>query len=46
VPTIEVGRLAARLLLERMGGTITAPTRTTVSTKLVIRESCGCPVNI
>ena len=46
VPTIEVGRLAARLLLERMGGTITAPTRTTVATKLVIRESCGCPVNV
>ena len=42
VPTIEVGRLAARLLLERIGGTITAPTRTTVATKLVIRESCGC----
>jgi DNA-binding LacI/PurR family transcriptional regulator len=46
VPMIEVGRLSARLLLERMGGTITAPTRTTVSTELVIRESCGCPRGI
>lgn len=42
VPTIEVGRLSARLLLERMGGAITAPSRTTVATRLVIRDSCAC----
>jgi DNA-binding LacI/PurR family transcriptional regulator len=42
VPTIEVGRLSARLLLEMLGGTLTAASRTTVATRLVIRESCGC----
>ena len=42
VPTIEVGRLAARLLLERMGGALTVPSRTTIATELVVRNSCGC----
>lgn len=42
VPTIEVGRLAARLLLERVGGALTVTSRTTVETQLVIRETCGC----
>ena len=30
------------LLLERMDGTITAASRTTVASQLVIRASCGC----
>lgn len=42
VPTIEVGRLAARLLLECMGNTVTTPSRTTVATRLIIRASCAC----
>jgi LacI family transcriptional regulator len=42
IPTIEMGRLAARLLLERMGGSVTAPSRTTVATQLIIRSSCAC----
>ncbi len=42
IPTIEVGRLAARLLLERLYGTVTASSRTIVATQLVIRNSCGC----
>ena len=42
VPTIEMGRLAAHLLLERIEGKLTATSRTTVATRLVIRASCGC----
>ena len=42
IPTVEVGRLTARLLLDRMGGDLTATHRTIVATELVIRKSCGC----
>ena len=42
VPTVEMGRLAARMLLDRIEGTITADARTTVATRLIIRKSCGC----
>jgi DNA-binding LacI/PurR family transcriptional regulator len=42
VPTIEMGRLTARLLLERIKGELVATSRTSVSTRLIIRSSCGC----
>ena len=42
VPTIEMGRLVGRLLIERMAGALTEVSRTRVATRLVIRESCGC----
>ena len=37
VPTIEVGRLAARLLMERMGGTLTHDSRHPVSHQGFVR---------
>ncbi|MFV1857968.1 MAG: LacI family DNA-binding transcriptional regulator [Anaerolineales bacterium] len=42
VPTIEMGRLAGRLLIDRMAGSLTEISRTRVDTRLIIRESCGC----
>jgi DNA-binding LacI/PurR family transcriptional regulator len=43
VPTMEMGRAAARLLLDRWEGTLTVPSRTTLATQVVVRASCGCP---
>lgn len=42
IPTIEMGRLAARLLLDHLNGSVKVNTRTTVTTQPVIRTSCGC----
>ncbi|NIM92200.1 MAG: substrate-binding domain-containing protein [Anaerolineales bacterium] len=42
IPTVEMGRLAGRLLLEQMNGSISATTRVRVATQLAIRQSCGC----
>jgi LacI family transcriptional regulator len=42
-PTVEIGRQAALLLLDRLGSTIQAENKQTVlATELIIRESCGC----
>jgi DNA-binding LacI/PurR family transcriptional regulator len=42
IPTVEMGRLAGRLLLELIDGSVTVKTRVRVATQLVIRQSCGC----
>jgi LacI family transcriptional regulator len=43
-PTVEIGRQAALLLLQRLSSTIERESRHIVlPTELVIRESCGCP---
>jgi len=42
VPMVDMGRLAARVLLDRINGTLTAATRTIAAAQLVIRASCGC----
>jgi DNA-binding LacI/PurR family transcriptional regulator len=42
VPTLEMGRLAARLLVDRLEGFFTGASRTVLSGDLVIRASCGC----
>lgn len=42
IPTVEMGRLAGRLLLELMDGSVTVKTRVRVATQLVVRQSCGC----
>jgi DNA-binding LacI/PurR family transcriptional regulator len=46
IPTVEMGRLAGRLLLELIDGSVTVKTRVRVATQLVIRQSCGCNGNI
>ena len=42
VPTLEMGRLAARLLVDRFEGFFTGASRTVLSGDLVVRASCGC----
>ena len=42
VATVEMGRLAGRLLLEQLNGSLSMISRTRVATQLVIRRSCGC----
>jgi DNA-binding LacI/PurR family transcriptional regulator len=42
IPTVEMGRVAGRLLLEKMEGSVKVNTRVRVATQLVIRQSCGC----
>jgi LacI family transcriptional regulator len=42
-PAAELGRTAARLLLQRIKGELTTPSiRTVLPVSLVVRESCGC----
>lgn len=42
VATVEMGRLAGRLLLEQLNGSLSMISRTRVATQLVVRRSCGC----
>lgn len=41
-PGEEMGRRAAQLLFERLGGKKGAPQRVILESKLIVRESCGC----
>jgi DNA-binding LacI/PurR family transcriptional regulator len=43
VPFRDVGRRAARLVLERAGGSTAPPVRDEFPTMLRPRETCGCP---
>ena len=45
VPTLEMGRLAARLLLDHWAAMLTVPSRTTLAAQLVVRASCGCSID-
>lgn len=42
-PTRELGRSAARMLLERINGEAETPDELILPAELVQRESCGCP---
>jgi len=41
-PLAEIGALAARLVLERVGGSHKKPVTTVLPTEIMIRSSCGC----
>lgn len=42
IPKMDMGRIAARSLLDQLNGSIVSPSRIIVATELIIRESCGC----
>jgi DNA-binding LacI/PurR family transcriptional regulator len=46
IPTVEMGRLAGRMLLELIDGSVTVKSRVRVATQLIIRQSCGCNKHI
>lgn len=39
----EMGHLAAKRLIELIEGKRQVPTRTSLATELIVRQSCGCP---
>jgi LacI family transcriptional regulator len=44
-PCLEIGRRAAKLLLERIKNQDRAPSTVRLKTRLIIRSSCGCTFN-
>lgn len=42
VPIVQIGRRAGRILLDHFEGAVTASSRTTLASELVVRRSCGC----
>jgi DNA-binding LacI/PurR family transcriptional regulator len=46
IPKLDMGRIAARSLLDQLNGSISSPSRIIVATELVIRESCGCKAEL
>ncbi len=41
-PLLEIGAVAARLVVERVGGSRKKPVSTILPTEILIRSSCGC----
>jgi DNA-binding LacI/PurR family transcriptional regulator len=46
IPKLDMGRIAARSLLDHLNGSVSSPSRIIVATQLIIRESCGCEVKL
>lgn len=42
IPTKEIGRLAVKMIIDRMSGTASEPAKLVLKAKLVVRDSCGC----
>jgi LacI family transcriptional regulator len=42
VPTKEIGRVAVRMILDRLAGKIHEPAKILLKAQLIVRESCGC----
>jgi DNA-binding LacI/PurR family transcriptional regulator len=42
VPIVQIGRRAGRVLLDHFNELVTASSRTTLATELIVRTSCGC----
>jgi DNA-binding LacI/PurR family transcriptional regulator len=42
IPTKEIGRMAVRMILDRLAGKVKEPAKVILKAELVIRQSCGC----
>jgi len=42
IPTKEIGRVAVRMILDRMSGLTTEPAKVVLKARLIVRDSCGC----
>ncbi|RKY25971.1 MAG: hypothetical protein DRP62_00145 [Planctomycetota bacterium] len=42
IPTKEIGRVAVRMILDRLSGRAAEPTKVVLKARLIVRESCGC----
>jgi LacI family transcriptional regulator len=42
IPTKEIGRLAVRMILNRLADRVSEPAKVILKARLVVRESCGC----
>lgn len=42
IPTKEIGRVAVRLIVNRLAGQISEPAKVVLKAQLIIRDSCGC----
>jgi len=45
-PTYEIGRTAAELLLKRIQDPTRSNREVVLKTKLIVRQSCGCPKKV
>ena len=42
VPTKEIGRIAVRMVMNRLSGQSSEPAKVILKAQLIVRESCGC----
>jgi LacI family transcriptional regulator len=42
IPTKEIGRLAVKMILDRLSGQVSEPAKVVLKAKLMVRDSCGC----
>lgn len=42
IPTKEIGRVAVRMILNRLSGRVSEPAKVVLKARLIVRDSCGC----
>ncbi len=42
VPTKEIGKVAVRMILDRLSGKVSEPVKILLKAQLIVRQSCGC----
>jgi LacI family transcriptional regulator len=42
IPTKEIGRLAVKMILDRLSGQVSEPAKVVLKARLMVRDSCGC----
>lgn len=42
IPTKEIGRIAVRMIINRLSGQVSEPSKVVLKARLIVRDSCGC----